>query len=153
MNKINKKGVSLIALLVMILIMIIIAGTAIVSLTENNPIKQTKVSVRQSDMVIFKEEYNTYLANQYKRNPYYDKKVINATAVEHLETQNDDTEDDRTDYPDNDLNHYIPSYRYDHYKNLLEIKDGEVYFDEEIAKNLEIDKFLIGMFKVKNTAP
>lgn len=52
----NKKGISLIVLIVTIIVMVILAGVVIVNITENNPMQDAKVTKFKTNYVNMKEE-------------------------------------------------------------------------------------------------
>ena len=148
----NKKGISLIVLIVMILIMAIIAATAIFSIKENNPVTEAEKTVDKSNMLVYKEEYNAYLANQYKKYPNFNKKNINAKAVYHREDEELDEDEGyiEKEYDENDLNRYIPTYKYYIYEDLLEIINGEIYYRKEKLNELYFDSSEEEMKEVYN---
>lgn len=147
MNKRNKKGISLIVLEIMIIIMVIITSTVIISIRENNPMQEAELSVDRNNMLVYREEYNAYLALKYKVDPHYDIKQINATAKPHGEDEFIE------EYPNDDLNKYIPSYDAYLYEDLLEIKEGKIYFDKDIAEKFKIYDFVKKMFIEKTNTP
>ena len=61
MNK--RKGISLIVLVITILVMIILAGVVIVSLSKNNPVKKAKEATFKTDVSTFEGDLSFYLAN------------------------------------------------------------------------------------------
>lgn len=77
--KIDKKGISLIVLIITIIIILILAGAVILSLVNNNPIKSGSKAVFLSDVSAFKDELRLYNANQYLENKrYYNPKKLQA---------------------------------------------------------------------------
>ena len=89
MNK-RRKGISLIVLVITILVMIILAGVVVVSLSKNNPIEKAKEATFKQDMASFRDELSVYIANgqiindsvkldDYNANTYDEiKKIINS---------------------------------------------------------------------------
>ncbi|MEG0073284.1 MAG: hypothetical protein RR922_05360 [Clostridia bacterium] len=63
-----KKGMSLIVLVITILVMIILAGVVIVSLSQNNPIGQANTAVILSDLNAAKSTVSLYAANKLANN-------------------------------------------------------------------------------------
>ena len=61
MNK--RKGISLIVLVITILVMIILAGVVIVSLSKNNPVNKAKEATFKTDVSTFEGDLSFYLAN------------------------------------------------------------------------------------------
>ena len=79
MNK-RRKGISLIVLVITILVMIILAGVVVVSLSKNNPIEKAKEATFKQDMASFRDELSVYIANTISLDD--DKKLssINASS-------------------------------------------------------------------------
>lgn len=74
--KIFKRGVSMITLVVTIFVMIIIAGTAIISLSLNNPIENAKESVLKTNISQILEEVDIYILSHRREKKKYP--VLNA---------------------------------------------------------------------------
>ena len=62
MNK--RKGISLIVLVITILVMIILAGVVIVSLSKNNPVEKAKEATFKGDLTAFQDELSIYVVNR-----------------------------------------------------------------------------------------
>ncbi len=60
-----KNGISLIVLVITIIVIIILAGAVILSLSENNPIKQAEVAKFKSDVQEINSELSIWITNQY----------------------------------------------------------------------------------------
>ncbi len=65
MKKQNKRGISLITLIVTIIVVIILAATVILTLTNNNPINSANKATFLNDLATFNDELNMYKAQQY----------------------------------------------------------------------------------------
>ena len=75
MNK--RKGISLIVLVITILVMIILAGVVVVSLSKNNPIEKAKEAEFKTNVIAYLDDLNmTLLGEEYVSL----KKVINKTG-------------------------------------------------------------------------
>ncbi len=101
----ERKGISLIVLVITILVMIILAGVVVVSLQKNNPIEKAKQARIQTNFKSLIEIMNTHLVTidaQDKK-----KSEINYSKEEDLEN--------------------IFGNAMSEYKNRLEIKEGELY--------------------------
>ena len=59
----KRKGISLIVLVITILVMIILAGVVIVSLSKNNPVEKAKEATFKTDVSTFEGDLSFYLAN------------------------------------------------------------------------------------------
>ena len=63
----TKNGISLIALIITIIVIVILAGIVIISITKNNPIANANEAVFKSDVDNFKDELSMYHANNYTK--------------------------------------------------------------------------------------
>ena len=102
----NKKGISLIVLVITILVMIILAGVVIVSLQDSNPIDKAKEAVKATDLSTYKEELQMNILNAMVKNPDIKKSNINESTWEEIKK-------------------YIPSMKLEH-KGKFEIINGEL---------------------------
>ena len=59
----NKKGISLIVLVITILVMIILAGVVIVSLQYDNPVEKAKEAKKETNIANLKQAIVQYVAN------------------------------------------------------------------------------------------
>ncbi|MEG0522233.1 MAG: hypothetical protein RR594_07255 [Clostridia bacterium] len=98
---------SLIVLVITILVMIILAGVVIVSLSKNNPIGKAEEALFKTDISSFKSELNLSVVARLGKTSNYRKININAAGKEMLK--------------------YIPSMS-DKYIDKLEIVDSELVF-------------------------
>ncbi|MEG1485581.1 MAG: hypothetical protein RSC28_09460 [Bacteroidales bacterium] len=106
---------SLIVLVITILVMIILAGVVVVSLTKNNPIGKAGEALFKSDIGSFKDELNLGVISELAKSSRLQKTDINAIGKDMLK--------------------YIPSMT-DKYIDKLEIVDAELVFigDKESEK-------------------
>lgn len=63
-NTLNKKGISLIVLVITIVVMIILAGAVILTLVNSGIIGQTKMGIFKNDVSSYKAELTAYIANE-----------------------------------------------------------------------------------------
>jgi len=61
----NRKGISLIVLVITIIVIIILAGAVILSLSNNNPINSGNEAVFKSDLKAFESDLSMYLTEKY----------------------------------------------------------------------------------------
>lgn len=105
-----KKGISLITLMITIIIIIILAGAIILSLSQNNIINLTKEAVFKRDVSGYKEELLLWEFKQYSNKPdSFDVKDVNKSGEE---------------AKDEGL---IPSLKPEH-ENKFEVKEGELVY-------------------------
>lgn len=78
----NKRGISLISLVITIIVIIIIAGAIILTINTNNPLENAKKSKFQSDIRTFQEELALY----------HGKKSVETNGMYQADTLNADTE-------------------------------------------------------------
>ena len=77
----NKKGISLITLVITIIVVIILAGVIIFSLTEKNPMDTANEAVFKQNISTYKEELDMYHLNQIsKTSGSYDRTELNKTG-------------------------------------------------------------------------
>lgn len=105
----NKKGMSLIVLVITIIVMIILSGVVIIGLTDNNPIEKAREATFKTDVGTYKEELNSTIINKKYDDRRYDPVVINETDAEEIKK-------------------YIPSFKKE-YEGILIIEEGELVFD------------------------
>lgn len=100
----NKRGISLIVLIITIIVIAILAATVIISMNKNNPISSSKEAKFKSDISAIQTELEMYKANNIIAN----EDVINITA-------------DKDTNPS--IKEIIPSIN-DKYANILKIEKG-----------------------------
>jgi len=74
--KINK-GISLIVLVITIVVMLILAGVVVLSLSNNNPIGQSKEAQFKNNIDAYNSELSIAVSNQYIKNRAFDKETFN----------------------------------------------------------------------------
>ncbi|MEG0510996.1 MAG: hypothetical protein RR664_06970 [Clostridia bacterium] len=111
----KKSGMSLIVLVITILVMIILAGVVVVSLSKNSPIQKAKEAMFKADASSFKDELNLSVVTKLGENANFNKKDINAAGKDMLK--------------------YIPSLT-NKYMDKVEIVNAELVFvgDKESEK-------------------
>jgi hypothetical protein len=62
---INKRGISLIVLVITIIVIVILAGAVILSLSQNNPILSAQEATFKNDMDSLQNELNLYITSKY----------------------------------------------------------------------------------------
>ena len=73
----EKKGISLIVLVITIIVIIILAVAVILSIANNNPIENAKEARFRNDMKVIEEELNLYIAKKYADNLGTNTEVVN----------------------------------------------------------------------------
>ncbi|MEG0073351.1 MAG: hypothetical protein RR922_02080 [Clostridia bacterium] len=127
-----KKGMSLIVLVITVLVMIILAGVVVVSLSANNPIDKAKEARFKTDISNFKTEINTTMLSHLTEDRLLAKKDINASKA--------------------GMKEYIPSMG-DEYYNKIEIINGELVFVGESEQEKKWGKALGLGSNVKGGVP
>ena len=61
----NNNGISLIVSIITIIVIIILTGSVIINLSQNNPITQANEAKIKSDLRSFDQEFDLWLANEY----------------------------------------------------------------------------------------
>ena len=73
-----KKGISLITLIITIIVVIILAGVIIFSISKNNPVDKANEAVFKQNLATYKDELEMYHLNEIsKNNGDYDRKTLN----------------------------------------------------------------------------
>ncbi|MDD3303627.1 MAG: hypothetical protein PHP54_01770 [Clostridia bacterium] len=79
-NKRNKKGISLITLVITIIVVIILAAAVILTLNNNNPINNAKEATFKQDVSTIQDDLNLYIADKYaKSTGTFDMNGLNLT--------------------------------------------------------------------------
>ena len=78
----NKKGVSLIVLLITIIIVIILTAIVILTINETQFFSTANKAVFKNDISLIKEEFEIYKINCFSKDPTFDFKTINANEEE-----------------------------------------------------------------------
>lgn len=80
--KFKSTGISLITLVITIIVMAILSGAVILSLTQNSPIGQANEAAFKADLDAIKSEYNIYITSQYVKNKSYNPTKLNANDLQ-----------------------------------------------------------------------
>ena len=79
----QRKGISLIILVITIVVIIILAVAVLLNVIKNNPVENAKESTSKNDIKTFNEQLMLYVSNKTLSNDgQYDKKKLNATKNE-----------------------------------------------------------------------
>ncbi len=82
MNK--RKGISLIVLVITILVMIILSGVVIVSLSKNNPVGKAKEATFKTDVSTFEGDLSFFLANSLAENSTLRMEEVDAVGYSEI---------------------------------------------------------------------
>ena len=114
----NKKGISLMVLIITIIVVIILAATVIFALTKNNPVNSAKEAAFKSDIRNFQDSLAMYVGKQLVTDYYGNREKI--TVIDNLD----------------DMDKYISEYNKKKYSEKLGIEDDElVYFPDKVTEN------------------
>lgn len=114
----NKKGISLMVLIITIIVVIILAATVIFALTKNNPVSSAKEAAFKSDIRNFQDSLAMYVGKQLVTDYYGNREKI--TVIDNLD----------------DMDKYISGYNKKKYSEKLGIEDDElVYFPDKVTKD------------------
>ncbi|MDD3303806.1 MAG: hypothetical protein PHP54_02715 [Clostridia bacterium] len=98
--KTNKKGISLITLVITIIVVIILAAAVILTLNNNNPIENAKEATFKQDVSTVQDDLNMYVSNKYaKTNGNFDLTALNLS-----DTTNPKITDELTSVSNSKLN-------------------------------------------------
>ena len=140
MNK--RKGISLIVLVITILVMIILAGVVVVSLSKNNPIEKAKEATFKQDLAQIGEELEMFIATKIAEMPEFKKQTLQADSKRC-------TYNDIASPKEKNIFDIIPSLKGTKYKDKLEIIQGVLFYrtpsKKEIAWLDEIGVFYKGI--------
>ena len=130
MNK--RKGISLIVLVITILVMLILSGVVIVSLSKNNPVEKAKEATFKENAKTYKDSLAMYITNNFAENTNMHKEEINASLLE-------------------DMQKYITEFAKKHV-GVYEIESGELVY---VGKKEEERKWMqeIGVRVVVDRLP
>ncbi len=67
MQSIQKKGLSLIVLIITIIVMLMLAGTIIISISNNEIVNKANKAVLKTNLISLQDEVNIYFANNYRK--------------------------------------------------------------------------------------
>lgn len=118
--KTNKKGISLIVLIITVIVLGILAATVIMSISNTNIIEETNKTVFKSDMSNYKELYTMYIADYMMQNDGQAPVIGNVVYGDALFT---------TIFGDNVKEEYTSG---------LKIQDGRLVYETENTEQLSV---------------
>ena len=122
MNK-RRKGISLIVLVITILVMLILSGVVIVSLSKNNPVEKAKEATFKTDMQTFLDDLSLFFVNKISEDSTFDKTSLIADSKTCVyNTQKVGNE--------NNIGDIISGVKNGKYANKIEVVQGSLYFVE-----------------------
>ena len=130
MNK-RRKGISLIVLVITILVMLILSGVVIVSLSKNNPVEKAKEATFKQDIKSLIEEYTLYLSNKIAEVPGFNHRTLYANKTSLIYADMDPNEKDKT------ILDIIKSLKGSKYEDNLEIIQGEIFYKGKDSKYIK----------------
>lgn len=80
----NRKGISLIVLVITIIVMIIIAGVVIISLNDENSVAEAKKVAFQNEIASTQEALEINLKTREMKDSNFDRYSVNATTEEEI---------------------------------------------------------------------
>ena len=152
MNKKFKNGISLVILIITIVVMVILAGAVIMSLSGNNPITQASKFAFKSDVKSFTNELNTYNSNQIMDGP-------KGYSPSMLQADENSITYDRIKDTNKSINDVIPLLgTLSKYDGLFEVIDGKLVFigtdtnKQDWSEEVGIGVIIVGEPQVTITA-
>ena len=110
----QRKGISLIVLVVTIIVIVILAVTVILVVSKNNPIELAKEAVFKEDMRAYQDELNMYISKKYQESGGWEDPEISADKY----TKNGERDSVYT---------YISSFK-KKYENKIAIKKNQIAY-------------------------
>ncbi len=131
----KKEGISLLVLIITIIVMVILAGAVILSITGNNPISRANETKVKTDLTALKDEYNNFYSsalfdNVSNTKGYYTDKM-NITKEGNIIYKGKIVNEGEN----NSLASIMPSIVGTEYEGKVFVADGKIYIDNR-------DKFL-----------
>ena len=118
MDRLKRKGISLIVLIITIIVVIILASIVILTISKNNPIKSAKEAVFKEDVRNFQNDLSFTISKQYTENRGNRDTKINTQSIPATFDE---------------MKNYISNYK-KKYDKKLGIEDDEiVYFPDEVS--------------------
>ena len=132
----NDKGLTLIALIITIIVLLILAGVSIAMLTGENGILTNAIQAKlKTEIAQIQEELDLFKTEKVSENRGFIEDTLNADKEKvSYNTKNNETE--------NDINDILPSLKNFEYKENIEISKGELIFVSHDLKLIEIAKKL-----------
>ena len=130
MKNINKRknGISLIVLVITILVMIILSGVVIVSLSKNNPIEKAKEATFKQDMASIGEELESFIVNKVAEDSTFLKSSLHADI---------NSCKYNTNAMDKTIYDVLPSLKNSRYKKQIQIEQGSLVYKTPNKKEVE----------------
>ena len=119
----EKKGISLIVLVVTIAVTIVLSAAIILTLTNNNPIENAKKVAFETDMSALKEDLNTYVHRKIAENQ-------GVYEVEELYADENSLVEDGIEQTGQNIKLVLPSIN-DKYLNKIKIIGGKLNYTDE----------------------
>ena len=123
MKNINKRknGISLIVLVITILVMIILAGVVVVSLSKNNPIEKAKEATFKQSLAQIGEELEMFCVNEKAQNSDFIKETLQANKTSLAFNT-------KTQTSGKNIYDILPSLKDSKYKNQVEVIAGSLFY-------------------------
>ena len=118
----EKKGISLIVLVITIAVTIVLSASIILTLTNNNPIENAKKVAFETDMSALKEDLNTYVHKKIAENQ-------GVYEVEELYADENSLVEDGVEQTGQNIKLVLPSIN-DKYLNKIKIIGGRLNYDD-----------------------
>lgn len=117
-TKLTRSGISLMVLIITIIVLVILAATVILTISQNNPVSLAKEATFKEDMRTFQNQLNMAISEEYAQNPEKRKETITTSDFAKIQE-------------------YIPSVT-EKYKGKIEIQRDEIVYVEENLTESEI---------------
>ena len=127
MNK--RKGISLIVLVITILVMLILSGVVIVSLSKNNPVEKAKEATFKQSLAQIGEELEMFCVNEKAQNSEFNKEALHAS-------KNNLAFNTKTESSGKNIYDIIPSLKDSKYKNQVEVIQGNLFYKTPDKKEI-----------------
>lgn len=116
MNKVSKKGISLVVLIITIGVMLILVATVVLNLKDDDTITKAKEAVLREDILTYQTELKSYID---------DKKFDAITNGTYYSSSDDVLLVNNTNY--DSIKTVIPSFA-SKYNGIFSIKNGELFY-------------------------
>ena len=137
----NRRGISLIVLIITIIVIIILAGAVILNLSKNNPLESAKKARFQSDIDTFKSDLSLYvLGKSSNTEGNYDPKLLNADKGGSTENGSQTIDTTRP------ITEIISSMKGTKYDEKLKVEAGELVY---IGDNIQESNWADGLIEVR----
>lgn len=151
----NKRGISLIVLIITIVVIIILAAAIILSLSKTNVIKNANEAVLKSDIANLKSELELYVSDKFvDTKGKYDRIQLNAD--QNTATYGDDIIEDKNNDGSSNIYDILISLKKSNWKDIVYIEEGKIVFkknsltDEQIQTIINSGIEVSGMPKITN---